>query len=166
MGASHSEWSTFLKYPIWNSRYTSLQKKALCSRGIRYGLSWWYFIPFCSSITTGFILQVPRVPSNINWYLFSISRNIPCLVIFKCSLFDTILLKSSFWYFASKILRVHHMESSTCSLSHNYLFMKLASSQKPEGYFIGAVHPLYAPISDHLAHDALPIYWCRLLSHS
>ena len=80
-----------------------------------------------------------------NSYLVSTSCNILCSLLFKFLLFDTIFFKSDFWYCASKLLHVRRVESSTCSLSHNYSFLNLASQCRLEGSFIETVHPSYAP---------------------
>ena len=115
-----------------------------CDKGTGYGFAWWIFAPGCSSMSTGFVFHIHRVPAKRSSYLVSTSYNILCSSLFKYLLSDTILLKFDFWYCASKIQRVRRMELNIYLLSHHYSFLKNVSSRRSEVSFIETLHPSYA----------------------
>ena len=118
LGAPHYNQFTLFCTPSCHNHPTSLQKMTSCIQVTGYGFEWLVLVPGWIYMSTDYISRVTIVPSKGNSYLVSTSYKILCLSFLKYLLSVTILLKSIFSNFASKILHVPWMASSACYLSH------------------------------------------------
>ena len=115
----HSDTFSFLSTPSLQSLYTSFLKKIPYALVGGYCFVWYVLASGCIYIYVGLVLQVPNVLSKSNSYLVHISWSISCSSPIKCLIYDATLCRSAFSLWSYKMVRVCHMESSICLLSHS-----------------------------------------------
>ena len=113
MGDPHYYLPTFLIPVSWRILSTYFMKTDSCALGIGQNLAWHGLASGCISISTGLVLQVTNVTQKMSSYLLNKLWSIALSSYGKCSIYDTTLRGSEFFYTVSSMQRVRQVASIT-----------------------------------------------------
>ena len=125
-GAPHLDSFASSGTPKLTSILTSFLNIALCTFGTGYGHDHTGFASYFNSKYNGILFHVPNVPSNRSSNFFRRCRSLWLSVAVRCWHFLVItLFRSAFFYFASNILCILHVEFIVLSDLRHSLTYKL-----------------------------------------